>query len=218
MSRWLLLLMLSVPPGLLEASVLTEPRPFNAEYRLEIRGWPNATIDHRLSRENGQWQSRMQAAIVVASGNEQSRFYLSPKGAQAVSYASGYSLLGIGAGNYRLDKDDLATLPDRQTALFELSRQARVADCTAGRAPCELRYLDHKGEPEHLEYRVHEEEALSLPAGVFQAVTIETWESDSPENRLVFHFHPDLPGLMLAVEYHREGETRSRLTLTALEL
>lgn len=212
MSRWLLLLLLCVPPGLVAASTLTEPRPFNAEYRLEIRGWPDATIDHRLSRENGHWQSRMQAAIAVASGNERSRFYLSPKGAQAVTYSSGYSLLGIG-GNYRLDKDDLAALPDRQTALFELSRQAPVADCTK----CELRYVDHKGEPEHLNYRVRGEETLSLPAGVFPAVTVETWESDSPKNRLVFHFHPDLPGLMLAVEYHRGGEARSRLTLTALD-
>lgn len=216
MSRWLLLLLLCVAPGLVTASALTEPSPFNAEYRLEIQGWPNATIDHRLSRENGHWQSRMQAAIAVAKGNERSRFYLSPKGAQAVTYSSGYSLLGIG-DNYRLDKDDLAALPDRQTALFELSRLAMVADCTEGRAPCELRYLDHKGEPEHLEYHVRKGETLSLPAGVFEAVTVETWESDSPENRLVFHFHPDLPGLMLAVQYHRAGEARSRLTLTALD-
>lgn len=216
MSRWLMLLLLSVPPGLAAESALTAPQPFNAEYRLEIRGWPNATIDHRLTHENGHWQSRMQAAIAVASGTEQSRFFLSPEGAQAVTYSSGYSLLGIG-NNYRLHKDDLATLPDRQTALFQLSRQARGADCTNDRAPCDLRYVDHKGEPEHLEYRVSEEQRLSLPAGIFPAVAVETWEPDSPQNRLVFHFHPDFPGLMLTVEYHREGETRSRLTLTALD-
>jgi hypothetical protein len=208
--------MLSISPGLVTAASLTEPRTFNAEYRLEIRGWPNATIDHRLSQENGHWQSRMQAAIAVASGNERSRFYLSEKGVQAVIYSSGYSVLGIG-GNYRLDKDDLATLPDRQTALFELSRRAPVADCTLGQAPCELHYVDHKGEPEHLEYRVSDGGTLQLPAGVFPAVTVESWEFDAPQNRLVFHFHPDFPGLMLAVEYHREGEQRSRLTLTALD-
>ncbi|MCE8024194.1 MULTISPECIES: hypothetical protein [Halomonadaceae] len=188
-------------------------QPFSASYRLEVRGWPNATIEHQLTRESGHWQSRMQAAIAVARGNERSRFIVTPEGVHSVNYASGYSLFGVG-GNYRLGSSELAELPDRQAALIELSRRALNGGCESDR--CRLVYQDHRGREETLDYRLLGTDVVKLPAGEFQALKVEVSEPDTPERRMVFHFHPEYPGLLLAVDYQRDGERRSRLTLTSL--
>lgn len=188
-------------------------QPFSASYRLEVRGWPNATIEHDLTRESGHWQSRMQAAIAVARGNERSRFIVTPEGVHSVNYASGYSLFGVG-GNYRLGSSELAELPDRQAALIELSRRALNGGCE--NETCRLVYQDHRGREEILDYRLLGTDVLQLPAGEFQALKVEVSEPDTPERRMVFHFHPEYPGLLLAVDYQRDGERRSRLTLTSL--
>ena len=188
--------------------------PFDASYRLEVRGWPNATIDHRLTRDGASWYSEMRGAIAVARGRERSRFMINENGVKALQYASGYSLLGFG-GDYRLAPDDLSELPDRQAALFELSRRAVSQACES---TCELRYLDHRGREERLEFRALARETLRLPAGEFESVRVEVREPDSPERRLEFSFHPELPGLLLAVDYHRDGQRRSRLSLTSLEV
>ncbi|MBE0488065.1 MAG: hypothetical protein IBX53_03210 [Halomonas sp.] len=197
-----------------ENTLRVAPRPFDARYRLEVNGWPSTQVEHRLSRDGGSWQSRMSAAIAVARGEEQSRFLIKEGGVRSLQYASGYSLLGFG-GDYRLAPGDLEGLPDRQAALFELSRRALNGDCTG---TCTLRYQDHRGREERMEYRVTGPEAVSLPAGEFDAVAVEVTELGKPERRLVFHFHPELPGLLLAVDYHRDGERRSRLSLTHLTL
>ncbi|MFQ3788008.1 hypothetical protein [Halomonas sp. A29] len=195
-----------------ETEVLLQP--FSASYRLEVKGWPNATIDHQLTRESGHWQSRMRAAIAVARGNERSRFIVTPEGVHSVNYASGYSLLGVG-GNYRLDGSELASLPDRQAALVELSRRALKGDCE--NASCRLVYQDHRGREETLDYRLLGMETLNLPAGEFEAIKVEVNDPETPERKMLFHFHPQYPGLLLAVDYRRNGERKSRLTLTALE-
>ncbi|PMR68968.1 hypothetical protein [Halomonas heilongjiangensis] len=189
------------------------PRPFTANYRLEVRGWPNATIEHRLTREDDHWQSRMSAAIAVAKGRERSRFIVEPQGVRSVHYASGYSLLGLG-GDYRLTGEALAERPDRQAALFELSRRALTGDCQD--AACRLDYQDHRGREERLDYRVLDRETIALPAGEFEAVRVEAIDPEKPERRLLFSFHPEFPGLLLAVEYHRDGQRQSRLSLTEL--
>ncbi|WP_111413996.1 DUF2790 domain-containing protein [Billgrantia lactosivorans] len=198
-------------------AALPEPealmQPFSASYRLEVKGWPNATIEHRLTRESGHWQSRMEAAIAVARGSERSRFIVTPEGVRSVNYASGYSLLGVG-GNYRLGGSELANLPDRQAALVELSRRARNDDCKA--TPCRLVYLDHRGREETLDYRPLGTEALRLPAGEFEALKVEVNDPETPERKMLFHFHPHYPGLLLAMDYRHDGERRSRLTLTSL--
>lgn len=211
-----LLLLLAWLPG--AALALTPPavpllQPFSASYHLEVNGWPNATIKHQLTRESGHWQSQMQAAIAVARGNERSRFIVTPEGVQAVNYSSGYSLLGLG-GDYRLDSNDLALLPDRQAALIELSRHALSGDCEE--VACQMTYLDHRGREETLQYRLLGTERLTLPAGDFEAIKIEAHEPDKPERLLLFHFHAEIPGLLLAVDYQRDGKRQSRLTLTSL--
>ncbi|MGR4067190.1 hypothetical protein [Billgrantia sp. C5P2] len=200
------------------AAAVPEPeilmQPFSASYRLEVKGWPNATIQHRLTRESGHWQSRMQAAIAVARGNERSRFIVTPQGVRSVNYSSAYSLLGVG-GNYRLAGNELASLPDRQAALVELSRRALNGSCEND--ACRLVYQDHRGREEILDYRLLGVETLSLPAGEFEAVRVEVNDPETPEKTMLFHFHPRYPGLLLAVDYRRDGERKSRLTLTALE-
>lgn len=205
----LLLLLLLVAGSALAA----EPRPFDARYRLEVAGWPSTTIEHRLSRDGTHWQSDMRAAISVARGHERSRF-IAGEAIRSLHYASGYSLLGIGK-EYELDREALARLPDRQTALFELSRRAVADDCAS---PCRLRYLDHRGREERVDYRRLNRRVLELPAGRFEAVRVEITEPDEPGRRIVFSFHPAVPGLLLAMEYHRDGERRSRLALTDLTL
>ncbi|WP_187774644.1 hypothetical protein [Billgrantia pellis] len=213
----LLLLLLAVMPGLALAErtpAMPELTPFSASYRLEVKGWPNATIDHRLSREGGHWQSRMQAAIAVARGNERSRFIVTSKGIRSVSYASGYSLLGVG-GRYRLGEGDLAHHVDRQAALIELSRRALAGGCEDD--ACRLSYQDHRGREETRDFRVLARETLRLPSGEFEALKVEVKDPESPDSTLLFHFHPALPGLLLAVDYHSDGERKSRLFLTALD-
>ena len=197
-----------------EALARVTPQPFTARYRLEVSGWPSTSVEHRLSRDGGSWHSEMSAAIAVARGEERSRFMIKDQGVRSLQYISGYSLLGLG-GDYRLAPDDLAVLPDRQAALFELSR--RVIDGTC-RDSCDIRYQNHRGREERMAYQLLGPESLSLPAGEFEALAVEVTEPDKPERHLVFHFHPEVPGLMLAVEYHRDGERRSRLSLSRLSL
>lgn len=200
------------------AQGLPEPTPFIAHYQLQISGWPNASVEHRLSQHGEQWQSDMRAAIAVARGNERSRFRVNADGVRPSAYSSGYSLLGIG-GDYRLGSDELNTLPDRQAALFDLSRRSATTGSCEGQesVPCELHFVDHRGKQETLHYRVLARGQVENPAGTFDAVTVETWDPETPERQLVFDFHPTLPGLLLGVDYHRDGERRSRLTLNTLE-
>lgn len=190
-----------------------ETRPFDARYHLEVTGWPNTTIEHRLSRDGTHWQSDMRAAISLARGRERSRF-IADEAIRSLHYVSGYSLLGIGK-DYELDRAALARLPDRQTALFELSRRAVADDCAS---PCRLRYLDHRGREERIDYRRLDRRTLELPAGRFEAVRVEVTEPGEPERRMLLSFHPEVPGLLLAMEYHRDGERQGRLALTDLTL
>ncbi|WP_163558731.1 hypothetical protein [Halomonas sp. NO4] len=190
-----------------------EPTPFTARYQLELSGWPDATIDHRLVREGHHWLSEMRAAIALARGEERSRFRVAAEAVEPLHYASSYSLLGMGE-RYQLAPDALRQRLDRQTALFALSRRALAGECTT---PCRLDYQDHEGEKETLEFRVLARERLSVPAGDFPSVTVEARDPAKPDRRLVLRFHAELPGLLLDAAYHRDGERRSRLALTALE-
>ncbi|WP_043527603.1 hypothetical protein [Litchfieldella xinjiangensis] len=208
-----LALTLLVSPTLALAA-LPSLKPFAAEYQLGIDGWPDARVAHRLSRQGEHWQSDMQAAVALAKGSERSRFRIEEDTIRATAYSSRYSLLGIG-GSYRLGHQELAPILDRQAALIALSRQANTASCTATAPPCELTYQDHKGREETLHYRVGERAPVTLPAGDFEAIRVETWEPDEPERLLTFRFHPDYPGLLLSVDYRRDGELTSQLRLIA---
>jgi len=198
-----------------DADTSIAPRPFMARYRLEVKGWPATYVDHRLSREGDYWESLMETSIRVARGSERSRFLLQDAGVQALYYASGYALLGVG-DSYSLSSDRLTRLPDRQTALFALSRRIIDGDCTT--SACDIRYLDHKGREEALGVRHQGRSRITLPAGTFEALTVEAREADKPDRRLVFRFHPEVPGLLLSVDYHRGGERRSHLALSELSV
>ncbi|WP_136069275.1 hypothetical protein [Modicisalibacter radicis] len=190
-----------------------QPVAFEARYRLALDGWPDMTIDHSLSRQGEHWQSRMQASVSIASGRETGRFRMVDDGLEALLYTSRYRLMGFGE-RFRLDADQLARLPDRQTALFSLARRAPAAACRGKAAtPCTLRYLDHEGEEGTLDYRVRGLGRHATPASTFPAVTVEAWSPDKPERRLTLIFHRNVPGLLLGMTYRRDGERRSRLSL-----
>ncbi len=210
---FLLLLWLIALPTLAAAPL----EPFAATYRLQIDGWPDATIHHQLTRHDGQWESAMQARIAFAEGNESSRFRLAGDHLEALLYTSSYRLFGMGS-DYRLNARQLAELPDRQTALLILSRQALSAACVGvSSSPCTLRYRDYRGDLVTLNYRVSERGESSSPSGRLSSVSVDTWRPDKPARHLMIRFTPDLPGLLLGAEYRRDGELVSTLALTSLD-
>lgn len=211
---WLLLTCLALLPSLSHASAT----PFQASYALRIDGWPDASIKHTLSRHGSTWESEMRAAIAIAEGNERSRFRFQDGKVESLQFVSGYRLLGLGK-RYSLSAEDLRALPDRQTALFALSRQVRTARCTHPQvSPCTIRYLDHKGDEEILNYRIVAHPDVTLPIGTLPGIRIDAWEPGKRDRHLIMTFHADIPGLLLGMEYRREGEIASRLTLTDLSL
>ncbi len=193
------------------ADTLQAPQPFEANYRLEVRGWPGATITHRLSNEGNHWLSDMSFSIAVARGQEFSRFSLNDDEPHALLYSSSYSVLGVG-DSYQLSDKEIPTL-DRQTALFELSRRAGHEDCTQ-QAPCDIEFVDHKGRDEHFQYYVTEPSTISVPAGDFEALNVSLMDAEKPDRVLNISFHPDWPGLILSAVYEKEGRRETRLTLT----
>lgn len=198
------------------APTLTDPQPFEAHYRLELRGWPNANITHRLSNEGSHWLIDMRFSIAVAQGQESSRFMLDQDNVQALLYSSRYSLFGMG-DRYQLRESDIPTL-DRQTALFDLSRRAGQEHCTLS-APCALEFVDHKGRDEQYHYYA-DKQPMTLPdsfgplAGDVEAVNVSLVNNDKPDRLLQLSFHPDWPGLILSAAYQKEGSQETQLTLT----
>lgn len=204
----------------LAADTLKAPRPFEAQYRLEVRGWPGATITHRLTNEGNHWLSDMRFSITVARGQEFSRFAVNGDETQALLFNSSYSVLGIG-DSYKLNENDIPSL-DRQTALFDLSRRAGHENCTES-SPCEIEFVDQKGRDEHFQYYVNDTvnntnanapETIHVPAGEFEALQVSLIDIEKPDRLLQLHFHPDWPGLILSAVYQKEGNRETQLTLT----
>ncbi|WP_246007395.1 hypothetical protein [Halomonas nitroreducens] len=204
---WLALLSLGLP-----ALAAPPPQAFSARYHLQVDGWPDADIRHRLSHDGGTWQSEMRTELPGAWGREWGRFRVAEDRVRALHYAAGYSLLGIQRG-YSLDRRELGALPDRQSALVALARRAIGDACSRD---CPLHYRDHRGREAVLRYRVLGRDALSLPLGRFERVRVALTEPGEAGKRLVLDLDARRPGLLLALEYHRDGQRRSRLTLTAL--
>ncbi|WP_048306779.1 hypothetical protein [Halomonas sp. PR-M31] len=208
----------AIQPGLAQNQVQATPAPFKATYSLVIKGWPDARIHHRLSHQGALWQSEMSASIATAKGDELSRFRLAGNDVNAQFYSSGYRFLGFGE-RYELDANELSHLPDRQTALFILSRAAKNARCTHSQvAPCRFSFLNHKGEEKLLKYRVVKHDQVTVPAGTFPRVVVDVWDPEERDRHMFIGFHSDMPGLLLSFEYQREGERKSHLTLSRLAL
>lgn len=200
----------------LAAETFKDPQPFEAQYRLEVRGWPGATITHRLSNEGNHWLSDMRFSVTVARGQEFSRFSLNDNDPHALLYSSSYSLLGVG-DSYQLGERDIPNL-DRQTALFDLSRRAGHENCTES-APCDIEFVDHKGRDEHFQYyvekqRIADPSSIGMPGDEFEALNVSLIDVEKPDRLLQIRFHPDWPGLILSVVYQKEGSRETQLTLT----
>lgn len=193
------------------AQLLPMPQPFEAQYQLEIRGWPSATITHTLNNEGLHWLSDMRFSVAVARGQERSRFALSDDETRSLLYNSSYSLFGVG-DSYQLSEDDIISL-DRQAALFDLSRRAGHESCTVD-APCDIEFVDHRGRDEHFQYYAHELGTVSVPAGEFEARSVTLFDVEKPNRHLQIHFHPEWPGLVLSARYEKEGRRQTQLTMT----
>ncbi|WP_404375615.1 hypothetical protein [Vreelandella aquamarina] len=195
----------------ISSSALPIPQPFEAQYRLEIRGWPGATITHKLTHEGSHWLSDMSFSIAVARGQERSRFSLDESGTHSLLYSSSYSLFGIG-DSYQLAEGDIRSI-DRQAALFDLSRRAGFEGCIET-SPCDLAFVDHRGRDEHFQYYVNAPTTISVPAGEFDAKQVTLVDAEKPDRHLLINFHPEWPGLILSAEYQKEGRKQTTLTMT----
>ena len=190
---------------------LPMPQPFEAQYQLEIRGWPSATITHTLNNEGLHWLSDMRFSVAVARGQERSRFALNDDETRSLLYNSSYSLFGVG-DSYQLEEADISSL-DRQAALFDLSRRAGHENCTAT-APCDIEFVDHRGRDEHFQYYVTEPGTVSVPAGEFEARSVTLFDVEKHNRHLQINFHPEWPGLVLSARYEKEGRRQTQLTMT----
>ena len=194
-----------------DSASLASPQPFEAQYRLEIRGWPSANITHTLTHEGSHWLSDMSFSIAVARGNERSRFYIDDGDTHSLLYNSSYSLFGVG-DSYQLNQDDIPSI-DRQAALFDLSRRAGTEGCTESN-PCDIDFVDHRGRDEHFQYFVNEPTTARVPAGEFDAKQVTLIDAEKPDRHLLINFHPDWPGLILSATYEKEGRRQTTLTMT----
>ncbi|WP_445619402.1 hypothetical protein ACUN8C_11855 [Kushneria sp. Sum13] len=196
-----------------------EIQPFKAQYHLVIDGWPNADMTHQLERDKEGWRTTMHASIKIATGYEYSRFRLrNDTDVAPWSFYSRYRLFGFG-DTYRLDDQQLAALPDRQAALFALSRQAFNAPSCRGRqtTPCTFAYVDHKARQRDMAWRVIDDPEMSVPQGHWQTRHVEAWDEDKPDRRMNFYFTSRYPGLLVQTDYFRDGKLSARLQLTGLE-
>ncbi|MGK0546586.1 hypothetical protein ACSEE7_13890 [Halomonas cupida] len=203
---WLLLMPVTAQAATLSA--------FDARYHLSVDGWPDATVHHRLQPEGEHWLSDMRARVAVAEGQESARFLSQGAQLQAIGYASGYKLLGIGK-RYQLNAPQLRQTPDRQTALIQLSRQVQQHGCSPS---CELRYLDHKGEQERLIATPMASRRMEVQGRSIDAPRVRLADPDKDDRHMVVTFHPELAGLLLGVTYTKRGEQVSELALTSLTL
>lgn len=192
-------------------TALSSPQPFEAQYRLNIRGWPGATITHTLTNEGLHWLSDMSFSVAVARGQERSRFSIDEGSTRSLLYNSSYSLLGVG-DSYELNEAEISSL-DRQTALFDLSRRAGHEHCTQS-APCDIEFVDHKGREEHFQYYANDPGTIKVPAGEFAALNVSLIDIEKPDRLLQLSFHPDWPGLILSAEYQKEGRRQTTITMT----
>ncbi|MDR5899895.1 hypothetical protein QC823_12945 [Halomonas vilamensis] len=195
-----------------------ELQPFEAEYRLEVRGWPSATITHRLVDEGHHWLSDMRFSVAVARGHESSRFTLIEDQAHSLMYESGYSLLGIG-DRHHLGEADISSL-DRQTTIIDLARRAESETCTQN-APCEVTFVDHRGRDEFFQYyslpQGSENQArIDVPAGTFDAHSVVLFDVEKPDRQIRISYHADYPGLILQAIYQKDGKRDTQITLTHL--
>ncbi|MGY4877316.1 hypothetical protein ACLUEY_05450 [Vreelandella aquamarina] len=188
--------------------------PFEAQYRLDVRGWPDATIKHSLTDEGHHWLSDMRFSITVARGQERSRFHTDTNATHSLMYDSSYSVLGIG-DSYQLREDDISTL-DRQTAIIDLARRAGNETCTA-QAPCDMYFADHRGRDEHFQYYMDDITRLRVPAGEFDTRSVILFDTEKPDRQIRISFHADYPGLILEALYQKDGKRNTHITLTRLD-
>ncbi|MCX2522676.1 hypothetical protein [Larsenimonas rhizosphaerae] len=213
---WLLMLTTALPAHASTSSTRSPAiTPFEATYHLSVKGWPDATVSHTLKAHGDDWQSHMKARISIATGEETGRFVAGAP-LEAIAYRGGYHLLGI-SHDYRLDRQDLATLPDRQTALVQLGLSLDAARCrTNDQPPCRFDYMNEKGKARHYLYRVTSAAPVTTPAGSLAARHIHAWREGHSDSVINAALSTDTPGLILSLDYLKDDTVKARLRLTHL--
>lgn len=218
LTRSLLALSLLTLPLVPQALAAPAVKPFEARYHLSLEGWPNADLTHRLEPDEEGFRATLHASVKIATGYEFARFRLDERGEAAPwHFYSRYRLFGFG-DEYRLERERLEALPDRQSALFNLSLRAFDAPACRGHqaAPCQLDYQDHRGRERTLVWRVIDDPTMPVPEGRFQTRHVEARLEDRPKRRLHFYFSPDTPGLLVQLDYFQDQTLAGRLQLTDL--
>lgn len=212
---WLMLTWALSSVALADTPPDSRPQAFSASYHLNISGWPNADISHRLTQTGAEdWRITMQARIAIASGQETGHFRFDAEGLHPRDYDSNYRLAGI-KRSYALDSDKLGHIPDRQSAIVALAMSAAGGSC---QQDCPVHYRDHRGRDKAMVYRLLPSAPMQAAGQTVQAIRLELIEPDEPEKRIVMALHPELPGLLLKVEYFRNGKRKSQLSLTSLAI
>lgn len=191
----------------------TTLQAFDAIYHLEIDGWPDTNIEHRVSRVGEHWRSEMSARIAIARGNESSRFIEDDDRLSALGYSGSYRMLGR-SKDYRFDAEQLTPLTDRQTALIELSRQAQERSCLSD---CSISFIDHKGREKTAAWQLIDPVTVVIGDQAIQAPTISLQPMEKPGRNVVISFHPEIPGLILNLGYFKQGQQVNRLSLLSFE-
>lgn len=197
-------------PSLAVSPASAEDHGFDATYRLYASGLPDAQIQHRLTKTGHRVESTMLgSALAVATGKERSSFLDDGKHLTPLFYASDYGVMGY-QKHYRLSPKDLEGQMDRQMMLYQLSRDARAQRCLE-KAPCSLRYVDHKARQRRIRYyQVTHPTPEDL--SVRYPVTLNVFEQGR-EDPLRMSFHPEQPGLIVEAEMRRGDGREYRLVL-----
>lgn len=194
-------------------SGMPDPQNFNASYHLSVSGWPDADINHRVTQVGpDSWRASMKARIAIARGMETGHFRFNSDNLASYDYDSNYRLLGI-SRDYTLDSNKLGQIPDRQSAIIDLARHAATNTC---RQDCPVHYRDHRGRDKTLLYQRLADTPMQVAGLTTQALRLELSEPDEPEKRILMALHPDIPGLLLEMEYFRDGKRKSQLSLTSV--
>ncbi|WP_051234312.1 hypothetical protein [Halomonas halocynthiae] len=189
------------------------PQGFTANYHLSVSGWPDADISHRLTQVSSDgWRASMKAKIAIARGEETGHFHINGNTLHSYDYASNYHLLGI-SRDYTLDSNELGQIPDRQSAIVGLALNAASNTCQQA---CPVHYRDHRGRNKTMFYHRLPDTHMAIAGITTQALRLELSDPDKPDKRILMALHPELPGLLLEMEYFNEGKRKGQLSLTSM--
>lgn len=206
---------------LLVVSVLFSPlpalawsvKPFEAVYQLDSRYAlaPRLTIHHQVRQQGEGFVTRMEADIQLASWREQSHF-IDEVLPVALEFQSRQRLIRSRQNRHLSFESRPEDVYDRQTTVLLLSALAeRDGAATEG----VLTVLSPRGRDIDLAYQILNFTEMSG----MQAVVIDLWLDDKPEQRARVYLSMQVPGLILQAEaFDEKGVQLGKLRLRSWAL